>query len=139
MRFLRLLYLLLAVIGLQCEDDAPPVPDLLDKTGLLGKWEIEDETINGISDLLPKCCRFFEFMPDNQKDDLIGLFQFTDETGEYPGIFTVDQANQQIVFQREGRSPVVYDFTINSTQDYLTFSFTEGEDSNHIQGWGKLN
>ena len=69
MRFLRLLYILPLLTVLQCEDDAPPVPDQLDETGLLGRWEIEDETINGISDLLPKCCKFFEFSPDNIKDD----------------------------------------------------------------------
>lgn len=139
MKLLRLLVILPILFGIQCEDDIFPIEDILEETGILGRWEFADETVNGISDLLPKCCKFFEFMPDNNVEDLNGLFLFTDGTVAYSGIFTLDEANQQIVFQRDGKTSVVYDYNLNSSQDYLTFSFVEGENLNYLQGWAKRN
>ena len=139
MKLLRLLVILPILVGFQCEDDNIPIEDSLEESGVLGRWEFADETVNGISDLLPKCCKFFEFTPDNNKEDLNGLFLFTDESVEYSGIFTLDPTNQQIVFQREGNNTVVYDYELNSSQDYLTFSFIEGENLNYVQGWAKRN
>lgn len=126
-------------MAFQCNDEIETIEENLNETGLLGRWEITDEVVNGIDDMLPKCCRFFQFDPDDNKQDLTGLFTFIDFTGDYSGIFTVDQTKQQIIFQREGREPVVYDFTMNSSQDYLTFSFIEEENLNYVQGWAKRN
>lgn len=39
-------------------DDNGISEDNLNESGLLGKWGITDETIKGISDLLPKCYGF---------------------------------------------------------------------------------
>ena len=107
-------------------------------TGLLGKWEFADETINSISDLLPKCCEFFEFNPDNSKQDLKGLFVYTDSLGDtYNGEFVVDYAYQIIIFQRQEKQ-LVCGFSLNSSKNYLTLMFTEGN-SSFVQGWVKRN
>jgi hypothetical protein len=45
------------LMAFQCESDDYAPFDILDTTGLLGSWEIQDEIINGnISDMIPKCC-----------------------------------------------------------------------------------
>jgi hypothetical protein len=133
MKKLPLLLLALLLMAFQCDEDELIEDPLMD-TGLLGRWEIADETINGITDLLPKCCRFFEFNPDGNPEDLDGLFSFTNETGVFEGAFTLDPENQTIELRREGRAPVTYSYSLNSALDYLEFSFSEG-DAEFVQGW----
>lgn len=139
MRRLRILLLLPFVIAFSCDDESKPlepIEERLIETGLLGRWEIADESVNGISDLLPKFGRFFEFNLDDIPDDLQGRFLYEDETGVYPGVFTVNQANQTILFERENREPKTYNYTINDTQDYLSFTFIE-DGSEWQQGWAR--
>ncbi len=133
MKKLPLLLLALLLMAFQCDEDELIEDPLMD-TGLLGRWEIADETINGITDLLPKCCRFFEFNPDANPEDLDGLFSFTNETGVFEGVFALDPDNQTIELRREGRAPVTYSYSLNSALDYLEFSFSEG-DAEFVQGW----
>jgi hypothetical protein len=137
MKFLRLLLFVPLLMAFQCEEDIVPIEDQLIETGLLGTWEIVDEQVNGIDDLLPRCCLFMVFETDENVEDLKGLFTYSDDTGDYKGTFTVDPTSQQITFQREDRSPLVYDFSINASMDYLVFSFVEQENLLFVQGWVK--
>lgn len=134
MKTLRLLLLALLLMAFQCDEDENFIEDPLFDSGLIGRWELADETINGISDLLPKCCRFFEFNPDDNPEDLEGLFSYSDETGVFEGEFTLDPDNKTIALRRDNRTPVTYSYSLNSAGDYLVFSFSEG-DAEFVQGW----
>ena len=136
MKLVRILLLVPFLMAFQCDEDTALIEDPLIDTGLLGRWEIADETVNGINDLLPKSGRFFEFNPDDNPDDLQGLFSFTEVGGVYSGVFTVDEVNQTILFQRDERDPVIFVYSINSRQDYLTFTFIE-DDVEWVQGWAR--
>ncbi len=126
-------------MAFQCDNESELSEDNLNESGILGKWEIANETINGISDLLPKCCKFFEFNPDNNNQDLSGLFMFIDDPVEnYMGAFTIEEPKQLIIFQREGKENIEYGYSINLSKDYLTLTFTE-DNSAFVQGWVKRN
>ena len=134
MKILRILLLVPFLMAFQCDEDDDFFDDLLIDTGLLGRWEISNEAIGGISDLLPKFGRFYEFEMDDNPDDLQGLFLYEDEFGVYPGVFTVDEANQTIIFQREERAPVTYMYSLDGDLDYLVFTFIE-DGATWEQGW----
>jgi hypothetical protein len=138
MKYLKLLLLIPFLMSFQCDEDILLKDDELYRTDLLGRWEIADETISGITDLLPKCCKFFEFNINNNGDDLIGDFYYTDSSGTNTnGIFTVDTVNQTITFEQEGKQPVVYNYVLDATKEYLTFSFNQ-DNKAYVQGWAKV-
>jgi hypothetical protein len=138
MKQLRILLLAPLLMAFQCDEDSITEDELFE-TGLLGRWEIADESIDGISDLSAKCCRFIEFNPDEDPEDLSGVFLYEDgsETGFYQGAFSVDQERQTILFEREGREPVVYLYELNDARDYLGVTFTEN-DAEFVQGWSRV-
>ena len=135
----RLYYLVLIslISFFGCSNDDSDNSDLLNDTGILGRWEFTDETVNGISDLLPKCCVYFEFEPDNNTDDLAGLFSRTSEANELViGEFTIDTDSQTITFNYGNNEQLVYNYELNEAINYLSVSFSE-DDLNYVQGWVK--
>jgi hypothetical protein len=139
MKNLRILLLAPLLMAFQCDEETDLIEDELLDTGLLGRWEIADESIDGISDLSAKCCRFFEFSMDNDPDDLDGFFLYEDGTGTgfYEGVFSVDLNGQTIIFERDGRAPVTYSYSLSEDRDYLTFTFTENQ-AEFVQGWQRI-
>ena len=137
-KYLKLLFLFPFLMAFQCEEDILPKEDKLYNTDLLGRWEIADETISGIQDLLPKCCQFFEFNIDENGDDLIGDFNYTDSFGtNIYGIFTVDTVNQTITFEQEGQQPIVYNYMLDTTKEHLSFSFNL-DNKAYVQTWTRV-
>jgi len=123
----------------QCESDDPAPFDILDTTGLLGSWEIQDEIINGnISDMIPKCCEFLEFDPDDNITDSKGLLTYTDSQGLVnSGSFEVNLDNQTILFIDDENDEFIFDFSINDSQERLTVDFTE-DGTNYTQTWIRI-
>lgn len=138
-KYLRFLLLAPLLMIFTCDEDTDINYDNLNELGIFGEWEINSETIDGISDLTVQCCRFIEFLPDGNNEDFSGLFNYSVQpTQSYDGIFTVDPTNQVITFQREGNEEVMYSYTINNSQDTLSFTFTENE-AVFEQDWVKIN
>lgn len=138
MKYLRILIFIPLLMAFQCEEEIDITEDRLYETGLFGTWEIADETMNGISDMLPKCCIFFEFYGDSNDQDLVGTYTYTDELGDYTnGMFTVDKSKQLIIFDVDGSEQRIYEFALDSFAEYLTFTFTEN-DIEYEQGWKKI-
>ena len=76
---LTILLLVSSLMACQREGNDPAPFDSLEATGILGRWEIADEVMNGvISDMLPRCCEFLEFIPDDNIGDYKGLLTHTD-------------------------------------------------------------
>lgn len=137
MKYLKLLLLSIFLMSFQCDDDISLKEDLLIETGLLGTWEIADQTINDIDDLIPKCCLFLEFYPDDNYNDLTGFFSYTEGKTEISqGRFLVDPSEQVIIFSREGKEDRVYTYSMNQPQDILVLHFFE-DDASFIQTWNK--
>ncbi|WP_439152916.1 hypothetical protein [Winogradskyella sp.] len=138
MKFQILLILACLTFLLGCSNDDETSTDNLNQTGIIGNWEFSDEEIDGISDLLPKCCKFFEFKVDENKQDLTGLFTYTGDTNEFTeGSFIVDETGETITFLFDDEQRI-YNYTMSQSQDYITFSFFE-DGSNSLQGWTKID
>lgn len=139
MKYLRLLFFLPLLMAFQCESDIPPSFDSLEETGLLGRWEIQDEIVNGvISNMIPKCCEFLEFNPDDNIRDSIGFLTYTDSQDIVnSGIFEVDLKNQSILFIDDESDEFTFEFTVDDSQENLTVGFTE-DGTNYSQTWVKI-
>lgn len=135
MKYFRLLFLVPIVIIFQCASDNPNSFDNLDTTDLLGRWEIQDEIINGISDMIPKCCEFLEFEKDANNTDNKGLLTYTDAQGLVNnGIFEVNLENQTILFIDDDDDEFNFDFNVDNSQENLTINFIE-DGNNYTQTW----
>jgi hypothetical protein len=139
MKYLRYLFLAPLLMAFQCESDDTAVFDHLDATGLLGRWEIQDEIINGnITDMIPKCCKFLKFNPDDDISDNQGLLTYTDSQGLVnSGTFEVNLDNQTILFIDNENDEFIFDFSINDSQENLTVDFTV-DGTNYTQTWIRI-
>lgn len=136
MKSFKILLLAVFLMAFQCEEDILIREDGLVATGILGKWEISNESVNGISDLSVKCCRFLEFREDENEKDLNGNFTYTEYDMLFEGTFTMNPSAQQIIFEQADRETLVYNYAINSSKDFLTFTYSDG-DSDFEEGWIK--
>ncbi|MCA0132134.1 hypothetical protein [Winogradskyella alexanderae] len=138
----KLLILMLVpfLVAFQCESNDPAPFDNLESTGLLGSWEIQNEILNGnISDMIPRCCEFLEFDPDDNIRDNIGLLTYNDTQGLVnSGTFEVDLNNQTILFIDDDNDQLLITYSIDETQGTLTIDFTEG-DTIITQDWARIN
>jgi hypothetical protein len=134
-----LLLLLSSLMACQRESNEPATFDNLEATGILGRWEIAHEVMNGvISDMLPMCCEFLEFMPDDNIGDYKGLLTFSDSQGLInSGTFRVDIANQMILFIDDDNDKFTFRYSVDNSQEYLTVEFTENG-LNYTQDWVKV-
>jgi hypothetical protein len=137
---LTTILLLTSLIACEQSGNDPAPFDSLESIGILGRWEITDEVINGvITDLLPKCCEFLEFLPDDNLGDYTGILSSTDSQGlKNTGTFVVNTTNQTILFIDDDQDEFMFKFSVNASQDYLTIEFTENGNV-YTQGWVKVD
>lgn len=136
MKWLRKLLLVPLLMAFQCDDEINAEEDLLFESGIYAGWELTSQSIDGISDLTPLPETLLEFYPDNNIQDNRGEYNLEELSANIVGVFIMDQTEQTITFKREGISDIIYDYTINSDKDFITFSFTES-DAQFEQGWTK--
>ena len=138
--YFRILLVVPFLFSFQCEDSDPAPFDSLEATALLGSWEIQDEIINGnISDMIPKCCEFLEFDPDDDIRDNKGFLTINDSQGLVnSGTFEVDIENQTILFIDDDNDEFLFQFSVNEAQETLTIDFTE-DGTTYTQGWARIN
>ena len=139
MKKLRFLIFAPFLMAFQCESDDTAPFDNLEAIGLLGQWEIQNEVMNGnISDMIPKCCEFLEFNPDDNIRDNKGLLTYTDSQGLVNnGVFKVEINNETILFIDNENDEFIFDFSVNDSRDRLTIDFTE-DDVTYTQIWFRL-
>ena len=139
-KYLKLVLLVPFLMAFQCEGNDPAAFDNLDASGLLGSWEIQDEIINGnISDMIPKCCEFLEFDPDDDITDSKGLLTYIDSQGlVISGTFEVDFDNQTILFIDDDNDEFLFEFSVDDSQNNLTIDFME-DGTNYEQVWARVN
>ena len=135
-----ILLLVSSLMACQREGNDPGPFDSLEATGILGRWEIQDEIINGnISDMIPKCCEFLEFDPDDNIADNKGLLTNTDSQGLInSGTFEVDFDNQTILFIDDDNDEFAFEFSVDDSKENLTIDFTENG-TNFTQRWIKVD
>jgi hypothetical protein len=117
-----------------CEKENSDQSSDLENTGILGKWEIQSYTYNGITDMSINCCSFLEFNYDGIAHDLMGDFRAVGTGYETKGIFKLDLKNFTILFEYSNKQKL-YEFQIQDS--HLAFSYNE--DGTEIsETWIKL-
>ena len=138
-KYFKLMLFLPFLMAFQCEENDPAPLDRLEETGLFGRWEIQDEVLNGvISDMLPRCCEFLEFEPDDNVSDYFGLLTYKGNGLVNSGTFEVDIINQTVVFIDDDNDEFTFEFEVDQAQEQLTIDYTEGG-ANYTQTWIKIN
>lgn len=136
MKNLKLLLFTPLLMAFQCEEDVNIEQDALFESGIYGGWVFSDQTINGISDMIPPPEMILEFSPDDNIQDDRGAYNLEETANNTVGIFIMNEAQQVITFKREGKDDIIFGYAISPTKDYITFTFTES-DAQFEQGWRK--
>lgn len=144
---LPLLLTLLVLIGISCRKTETPLEaacperaidkDALFYTGLLGEWEIFERSSNGVSSTVIICCEMFSFLPDDNPDDLNGIFHYTGNGEDAEGTFFVDSANQEIHFEY-GFEQMMYKYDFTQSVDILDFDYVEDQDQ-MTESWSRVS
>ena len=136
----KLLLFLTFLALFHCDENNEILKDHLQEIGILGRWEISNEVMNGvISDMLPKCCEFLEFDPDNNIRDYKGLLTSTDSYGLIKfGIFELDIDNKTVLFIDDDNDEFVFEFSVDDSQENLTINFSEDR-ANYTQVWLRVD
>lgn len=136
MKTLRLLLFTPLLMAFQCDKEINAEEDLLFETGIYAGWELDSQTVNGVTDLTPPPEMFLEFYPDDNTQDNKGGYDLEEPSAYTGGIFIMDQTEQTITFKREGKEDLIYGYIIDPAKDYVTFIFTESN-AQFEQGWRK--
>lgn len=138
-KYLKLLLIIPFLMAFQCDSEDPAAFDNLESIGLFGRWEIQDEVINGIiSDMIPRCCEFLEFEPDVNIRDNRGLLSYTDSQGLVnTGVFDVDIDHQTVLFIDQENDHFIFNFSLVHSQEILTLNFAENG-TNITQSWVRI-
>lgn len=87
MKYLRFIIFLPLLLAFTCGEEVKYPNDKLLDIGVLGTWKISVESINGITDMTVNCCRFMDFVPDDNNQDLKGRFIYRDGKDKYRRVF----------------------------------------------------
>ncbi len=122
------LVLLLLVSG--CGRDDTDDRSALVKTGLLGRWELQSRSYDGITPLIREVGFFLTFLEDSDRSDLIGQFNAISPGSETDGIFELNPAAGSIRIEFSDKS-LTYEYKVQG--DALIFDYEEdGSDINEI-------
>lgn len=129
--FLFSLYLL---GGCQNEETTPTCD--LRQSDLIGTWEIQSLTIDGISSLAIVCCQFLELQEDGQAQDCQGGFIYSDAQNLInQGSFVLAPSSLSISFNTGSRQ-FTYAYQVQNEQ--LTFIYQE-DGAEFVETWARIN
>jgi hypothetical protein len=100
--------------------------DQLEQYDILGEWQLEVRSINGITDAAVECCDILNLRTDEVKDDLSGVFVANGVGYETQGTFTLKLDANKLEFIHADEN-LEYAFQVNA--DVLTFIYEEAGDT----------
>ena len=133
----QLKFILTLILFVGCSDDDRNFTDELEQIGIVGNWEISSRSINGITPLIALCCEFIEFKADENKEDLSGIYHWSDGQFSDSGIFKIDIINQALILQDENDEDV-YEFLISESGQEFILNYFDNE-SLISESWIKIN
>lgn len=105
-----------------CRNGEPIPMDRLEEIGILGKWELQSITIDGITDLsVPNGT--VEFLADGNANDRIGEFISQRDGIEDFGWFELDTATDSIFFSNRNNN--IRSFLYSLKGSSLTLKYSE--------------
>ena len=100
--------------------------DQLEQYDILGEWQLEVRSINGITDAAVECCDILNLRTDEVKDDLRGVFEASGVGYETQGTFLLNPDANKLQFIHSDED-LEYAFQVNA--DVLTFTYEEAGDT----------
>lgn len=127
MKFNTLLILLFAFVLFSCDkedeqSDTNPNQqvDLLQQSGIMGKWEIQTREYDNIMDMTVYCCEFIQFESDSSLNDWQGSFSYMGHGDTNLGTFVVDTSKAEVLIQLETRNMLCV-FSVDNTTLNLSY------------------
>ena len=99
-------------------DDGSPLAN----SGVLGRWELQSRSYDGITPLIKEVGYFLTFLEDQDRSDQIGEFKAISPGSETDGIFELNPSDGTIRFEFRDNAPT-YEYEIEG--DALIFDYEE--------------
>lgn len=131
-KYLIVMFLTIFGVFTSCQKDEIDETDSLEQIGILGKWELQSITINGITDMSIRYDTN-EFIKDSEIGDLKGECRSIGAGYETIGQFELDTANNIIHFDFNNTQKS-YEFQIKD--DIMIFTYSESNQE-IIEDWRK--
>jgi hypothetical protein len=113
-----------------CDNDEPNDDSALVKSGILGRWELQSRSFDGITPLIREVGFFLTLTEDTNRGDLSGEFTAISPGSETDGVFELNPMNGTIRFEFGDRT-LTYEYDIQNNT--LVFDFKEdGSNINEI-------
>lgn len=123
----------IALVFGNCKSEEPTPIDRLEEIGILGKWELQSITIDGITDLsIPSGT--VEFLADDNTNDQIGEFRSQRDGIEDIGWFELNTATDSVYFSNRNNNSRSFLYSLSGSN--LTLEYAEGG-SVIEEGWVK--
>ena len=105
-----------------CDNDEPNDDSALVKSGILGRWELQSRSFDGITPLIREVGYYLTLLEDKDRSDLNGDFFSVSQGSETTGLFELTPTSGTIRF--EFRSEIlIYEYEVR--EDVLIFNYRE--------------
>ena len=105
-----------------CDNDEPNDDSALVKSGILGRWELQSRSFDGITPLIREVGYYLTLLEDKDRSDLNGDFFSVSPGSETTGLFELTPTSGTIRF--EFRSEIlIYEYEVR--EDVLIFNYRE--------------
>jgi len=113
---------LLLFILTACDNDEPNDDSALVKSGILGRWELQSRSFDGITPLIREVGYYLTLLEDKDGSDLNGDFLSMSPGSETTGLFELNPASGTIRFEFRSDT-LIYEYEVRD--DVLIFKYRE--------------
>ncbi len=119
--YLKVWFCLLFLMA-ACGDEDSEQGSELEKSGVLGQWELQSRSYDGINPLIIEVGQYLALLEDENQNDLIGNFLARSPGSETEGVFELDPSAGTIRFEFRDRM-LIYLYDVQN--DALIFDYEE--------------
>ena len=113
---------LLLFILTACDNDEPNDDSALVKSGILGRWELQSRSFDGITPLIREVGYYLTLLEDKDRSDLNGDFFSVSPGSETTGLFELNPTSGTIRFEFRSDT-LIYEYEVRD--DVLIFKYRE--------------
>jgi hypothetical protein len=133
MKFPYVVGIVMLFILTACDNDEPNDDSALVKSGILGRWELQSRSFDGINPLIREVGYYLTLLEDKDRSDLSGDFFSVSPGSETEGVFELNPMNGTIRFEFGDRT-LTYNYEVRD--DVLIFDYRE-DDTDIEEIWVK--
>jgi hypothetical protein len=105
-----------------CDNDEPNDDSALVKSGILGRWELQSRSFDGITPLIREVGYYLTLLEDKDRSDLNGDFFSVSPGSETTGLFELTPTSGTIRFEFRSET-LIYEYEVR--EDVLIFNYRE--------------